>query len=211
MVGDMKTETKNSKTNNMFDNVKTNIWLMKDNFILIEHHQTPKELSMTQLWARLETTQTTTDGRDSDLNKDLPATPSSNNQGEVNILKDNIRRLKTGIKKAFLEGTQLEPAHTPPPKRLNQTTKVARMQTYPQSNNQTRQDNYSTDGFITITPKTAKAATKEPELTPNKIRHITATNYRLSRAMPPQLDKPDVQPAPTAELCSASTPSNTGG
>ena len=61
------------------------------------------------------------EGRDSNPIKDLLATLSSNNQGKVQKLKDNISRLKIKNKKASLEGTQLEPVDTLVIEKLDKT------------------------------------------------------------------------------------------
>jgi len=103
-----KTETKNSKAKDVFDKVKTDIRLMKEELNLIDRNQTPKERSLTQLRASLEAMQTTMEGLENELNQDLLATLSSKDQGEVDQLNDDIRRLKTENKKAFAERMRLE-------------------------------------------------------------------------------------------------------
>merc|ERR1719460_3175611 len=57
-----KTETKNSKAKDVFDKVKTDIRLMKEELNLIDRNQVPKERSLTQLRASLEAMQTTMEG-----------------------------------------------------------------------------------------------------------------------------------------------------
>merc|ERR1719228_1403322 len=103
-----KTETKNSKAKDVFDKVKTDIRLMKEELNLIDRNQIPKERSLTQLRASLEAMQTTMEGLENELNQDLLATLSSKDQGEVDQLNDDIRRLKTENKKAFAERMRLE-------------------------------------------------------------------------------------------------------
>merc|ERR1719228_847180 len=103
-----KTETKNSKAKDVFDKVKTDIRLMKEELNLIDRNQVPKERSLTQLRASLEAMQTTMEGLENELNQDLLATLSSKDQGEVDQLNDDIRRLKTENKKAFSERMRLE-------------------------------------------------------------------------------------------------------
>jgi len=103
-----KTETKNSKAKDVFDKVKTDIRLMKEELNLIDRNQVPKERSLTQLRASLEAMQTTMEGLENELNQDLLATLSSKDQGEVDQLNDDIRRLKTENKKAFAERMRLE-------------------------------------------------------------------------------------------------------
>merc|ERR550534_1975251 len=103
-----KTETKNSKAKDVFDKVKTDIRLMKEELNLIDRNQVPKERSLTQLRASLEAMQTTMEGLENEMNQDLLATLSSKDQGEVDQLNDDIRRLKTENKKAFAERMRLE-------------------------------------------------------------------------------------------------------
>merc|ERR1719495_2247375 len=104
----LETETKNSKAKDVFDKVKTDIRLMKEELNLIDRNQVPKERSLTQLRASLEAMQTTMEGLENELNQDLLATLSSKDQGEVDQLNDDIRRLKTENKKAFAERMRLE-------------------------------------------------------------------------------------------------------
>ena len=75
------------------------------------------------------------EGLDDNLNQDLLATLSSNDQGEVDNLNNNIRQLKTENKKALSERTLLELANIPAIKRLNQKPKVARTQPNSKRNN----------------------------------------------------------------------------
>merc|ERR1719150_423032 len=98
-----KTETKNSKAKDVFDKVKTDVRLMKEELNGIERNQQPKERSLNQLKASLEAMQTTMEGLEAELNQELLATLSSKDQGEVDQLNDDIRRLKTENKKAFAE------------------------------------------------------------------------------------------------------------
>ena len=103
-----KTETKNSKAKDVFDKVKTDIRLMKEELNLIDKNQVPKERSLTQLRASLEAMQTTMEGLQNELNQDLLATLSTKDQAEVDQLNDDIRKLKTENKKAFSERMRLE-------------------------------------------------------------------------------------------------------
>merc|ERR1712156_138606 len=103
-----KTETKNSKAKDVFDKVKTDVRLMKEELNNIERNQNPKERSLNALKASLESMQTSKEGLESELNQELLATLSSNDQHEVDTLNDDIRRLKTENKQAFAERMRLE-------------------------------------------------------------------------------------------------------
>merc|ERR1719412_1831489 len=103
-----KTENKNSRAKDIFEKVKTDMRLMKEELNLIDRNQVPKERSLIQLKASLEAMQTTKEGLENELNQDLLATLSSKDQGEVDQLNDDIRRLKTENKKAFAERRRLE-------------------------------------------------------------------------------------------------------
>merc|ERR1711953_1592585 len=92
----------------IFEKVKTDMRLMKEELNLIERNQAPKERSLMQLKASLEAMQTTKDGLENELNQDLMATLSTRDQEEVDQLNDDIRRLKTENKKAFSERMRLE-------------------------------------------------------------------------------------------------------
>ena len=64
-----KTETKNSKAKDVFDKVKTDIRLMKEELSLIERNHQPKERSLNQLKSSLEAMQTTKEGLENELNQ----------------------------------------------------------------------------------------------------------------------------------------------
>merc|ERR1712025_772135 len=103
-----KTETKNSKAKDVFDKVKTDIRLMKEELNLIQKNHQPKERSLAQLRSSLEAMITTKEGLENELNQDLLATLSSKDQHEVDTLNDDIRQLKQDNKKAFAERMRLE-------------------------------------------------------------------------------------------------------
>ena len=75
-----KTETKNSKAKDVFDKVKTDVRLMKEELNNIERNQNPKERSLNALKASLESMQTSKEGLESELNQELLATLSSGDQ-----------------------------------------------------------------------------------------------------------------------------------
>jgi len=103
-----KTETKNSKAKDVFEKVKTDVRLYKEELNNIERSKQPKERSLNQLKASLESMQTSKEGLEAELNQELLATLSSNDQHEVDSLNDDIRRLKTENKQAFAERMRLE-------------------------------------------------------------------------------------------------------
>ena len=103
-----KTENKNSRAKDIFEKVKTDMRLMKEELSLIDRNHGGKERSLIQLKASLEAMQTTKEGLESELNQDLMATLSTRDQAEVDQLNDDIRRLKTDNKKAFSERMRLE-------------------------------------------------------------------------------------------------------
>ncbi|XP_059093382.1 structural maintenance of chromosomes protein 3-like [Tigriopus californicus] len=103
-----KMETKNSKAKDVFDKVRTDVRLMKEELNGIERSQNPKERSLTQLKASLESMQTSKEGLESELNQELLATLSTRDQKEVDTLNDDIRVLKQENKKAFAERMRLE-------------------------------------------------------------------------------------------------------
>ena len=103
-----KTETKNSKAKDVFDKVKTDVRLMKEELNGIERNQVPKERSLNQLKASLESMQTSKEGLEAELNQELLATLSSKDQHEVDSLNDDIRKLKQDNKMAFAERMRLE-------------------------------------------------------------------------------------------------------
>ena len=109
VVSDMqKTETKNSKAKDVFEKVKTDVRLSKEELNNIDRNHGPKERSLNALRASLESMQTSKEGLEAELNQELLATLSSNDQNEVDNLNDDIRTLKQDNKKAFAERMRLE-------------------------------------------------------------------------------------------------------
>lgn len=103
-----KTEIKNSKAKNLFEKVKTDIRLMKEEQSGLERTKQPKERSLTQLKASLEAMMATKEGLESELHQDLMATLSVQDQHEVDQLNDDIRRLTQDNKEAFTRRMKLE-------------------------------------------------------------------------------------------------------
>ena len=103
-----KTETKNSKAKDVFDKVKTDVRLYKEELNGIERNHGPKERSLSQLKTSMESMQASKEGLESELNQDLMATLSTRDQKEMDTLNDDIRELKQENKKAFAERMRLE-------------------------------------------------------------------------------------------------------
>ncbi|KAK7075389.1 Structural maintenance of chromosomes protein 3 [Halocaridina rubra] len=103
-----KTEIKNSKAKNLFEKVKTDIRLMKEELSGLERTKQPKERSLSQLKANLEAMMATKEGLESELHQDLMATLSVQDQHEVDQLNDDIRRLTQENKEAFTRRMKLE-------------------------------------------------------------------------------------------------------
>merc|ERR1711953_489257 len=103
-----KTETKNSKAKDVFEKVKTDVRLYKEELNNIERSKQPKERSLNALKASLESMQTSKEGLEAELNQELLATLSSKDQHEVDSLNDDIRKLKQDNKMAFAERMRLE-------------------------------------------------------------------------------------------------------
>ncbi|KDR15942.1 hypothetical protein L798_09869, partial [Zootermopsis nevadensis] len=103
-----KTETKNSKAKDIFDQVKADIRLMKEELAGIERYRGPKERSIDQYASSLEAMQTTKEGLESELHQDLMSQLSVADQHEVDNLNDDIRRLTQENKEAFSTRMRLE-------------------------------------------------------------------------------------------------------
>ncbi|KAF0312854.1 Structural maintenance of chromosomes protein 3 [Amphibalanus amphitrite] len=103
-----RTETKNSKAKDVFDKVKADIRLMKEELNGIERSRQPKERSLNTLRANLEAMMNTKDGLESELHQDLMTTLSVEDQHEVDKLNDDIRRLTRENKEAFSMRMKLE-------------------------------------------------------------------------------------------------------
>ena len=104
VVSDMqRTETKNSKAKDVFEKVKTDVRLSKEELNNIDRNHGPKERSLNALRASLESMQTSKEGLEAELNQELLATLSSNDQNEVDNLNDDIRTLKQDNKKCRVQ------------------------------------------------------------------------------------------------------------
>lgn len=109
VVSDMqKTETKNSKAKGIFDKIRGELRLMKEELSSIERFRTPKERSLAQCKSNLEAMQTTKAGLESELHQELMAQLSVADQAEVDTLNDDIQRLTKENKEAFSTRMRLE-------------------------------------------------------------------------------------------------------
>lgn len=109
VVSDMqRTETKNSKAKDTYDQIKAEIRLMREEVGSIDRYKTSKERSLAQCKSNLEAMQTTKEGLQSELNQDLMAQLSVQDQRQVDMLNDEIRRLTQLNKEAFSKRMKLE-------------------------------------------------------------------------------------------------------
>ncbi|XP_045472286.1 structural maintenance of chromosomes protein 3 [Harmonia axyridis] len=103
-----KTETKNSKAKGIFDKVKGELRLMREELSNIERFRGPKERSLAQCKSNLEAMQSTKEGLESELHQELLSQLSVADQAEVDSLNDDIQRLQKENKEAFSMRMKLE-------------------------------------------------------------------------------------------------------
>ncbi|XP_063994564.1 structural maintenance of chromosomes protein 3-like [Diachasmimorpha longicaudata] len=103
-----RTETKNSKAKDIYDKMKAEIRLMKEELSAIERYRTPKERSLAQCTSNLEAMRATKEGLESELHQDLMAQLSVADQRQVDTLNDEIRTLTKENKEAFAKRMRLE-------------------------------------------------------------------------------------------------------
>ncbi|XP_026496209.1 structural maintenance of chromosomes protein 3 [Vanessa tameamea] len=103
-----RTETKQGKAKDIFDKVKADIRLMKEELASIERFRGPKERSLAQCRSSLEAMQATKEGLESELHQELMEQLSTADQGKVDELNDAIRRLTQENKEAFSQRMNLE-------------------------------------------------------------------------------------------------------
>ncbi|XP_022912891.1 structural maintenance of chromosomes protein 3 [Onthophagus taurus] len=109
LVSEMqKTETKNSKAKAIFDKVKGEIRLMKEELLSIERFHVPKERSLAQCKSHLDQMQSTKENLESELHQELLAQLSVADQAIVDTLNDEIQRLQKENKEAFSMRMKLE-------------------------------------------------------------------------------------------------------
>ncbi|CAL1280118.1 unnamed protein product [Larinioides sclopetarius] len=103
-----KAETKNSKNKDVFDKLKADIRLMKEEVAALERSHHPKERSLASLDSSLKSMQSTEQSLRSELQQDLLNQLSVTDQQEVDRLNDDIRKLTQENKEAFSERMRLE-------------------------------------------------------------------------------------------------------
>lgn len=103
-----KTETKNSKAKGIYDKVKGELRLMREELSNIERFRGPKERSLAQCKSSLEAMQTTKEGLESELHQELLSQLSVHDQAQVDSLNDDIQRLQKENKEAFSTRMKLE-------------------------------------------------------------------------------------------------------
>ncbi|XP_018569420.1 structural maintenance of chromosomes protein 3 [Anoplophora glabripennis] len=103
-----KTETKNSKAKGIYDKVKGELRLMREELSNIERFRGPKERSLAQCKSSLEAMQTTKEGLESELHQELLSQLSVHDQAQVDSLNDDIQRLQRENKEAFSTRMKLE-------------------------------------------------------------------------------------------------------
>lgn len=109
IVSDMqKTETKNSKNKDVFDKLKADVRLMREELGAIERSRQPKERSLASLDSSLKAMESTEESLRNELQQELLSQLSVTDQREVDKLNDDIRRLTQENKEAFSERMRLE-------------------------------------------------------------------------------------------------------
>ncbi|XP_015607337.1 structural maintenance of chromosomes protein 3 [Cephus cinctus] len=103
-----RTETKNSKAKDIYDKMKAEIRLMKEELSAIERYRTPKERSLAQCTSNLEAMRATKEGLESELHQELMEQLSVTDQHQVDTLNDKIRSLTKENKEAFAKRMRLE-------------------------------------------------------------------------------------------------------
>lgn len=92
----------------IYDKVKGELRLMKEELASIERFRGPKERSLGQCKANLEQMQTTKEGLESELHQELLSQLSVADQAQVDSLNDDIQRLQRENKEAFSMRMKLE-------------------------------------------------------------------------------------------------------
>uniref|UniRef100_T1JG50 Structural maintenance of chromosomes protein n=1 Tax=Strigamia maritima TaxID=126957 RepID=T1JG50_STRMM len=109
VVSDMqKTETKNSKTKDVYDKLKADVRLMREELGAIERSRQPKERSLASLDSSLKAMESTEESLRNELQQELLSQLTVADQREVDKLNDDIRRLTGENKEAFSERMRLE-------------------------------------------------------------------------------------------------------
>lgn len=109
LVSEMqRTETKNSKNKDIYDKMRADLRLNKEEAQRIETSRAPKERSLASLQASLESMKTTASSLNAELGTDLLSQLSVEDQREVDRLNDTIQQLTNENRKALTERIRLE-------------------------------------------------------------------------------------------------------
>lgn len=92
----------------IYDKMKAEIRLMKEELSALERGKLPKEKSLAQCTSNLEAMRATKEGLESELHQELMAQLSVADQHQVDTLNDDIRRLTRENKEAFSKRMRLE-------------------------------------------------------------------------------------------------------
>ncbi|XP_074642175.1 structural maintenance of chromosomes protein 3-like [Tubulanus polymorphus] len=109
LVSDMqKTETRNSKSKDVFDKMRGDLRLMKEEYEAIEKSRPHKERSLASLQGSLDSMKTTARSLNQELGSDLLSQLSIEDQREVDKLNDKIKELTKENKECLKERIRLE-------------------------------------------------------------------------------------------------------
>lgn len=109
LVSEMqRTETKNSKNKDIYDKMRADLRLSKEEAQRIETSRAPKERSLASLQASLESMNASEQSLKAELGTALLSTLSSDDQHEVDRLNDEIQELTSKNRHALEERVKLE-------------------------------------------------------------------------------------------------------
>ncbi|CAH1784036.1 unnamed protein product [Owenia fusiformis] len=109
LVSDMqRMETKNSKNKDIYDKMRADLRLMKEEHAQLEKSRPSKERSLASLQQSLDSMKTTAQSLNEELGSDLLAQLSTEDQTEVDNLNDQIKELTKTNKNSFKERVRLE-------------------------------------------------------------------------------------------------------
>lgn len=103
-----KSETKNSKNKDTFDKMKADIRLLKDELSTIERSRQPKERSLMSHESSLRSMESSQESFTNEIQQDLTTQLTPQDQQQVDILMEEIRKLTEENKAAFSKRMHLE-------------------------------------------------------------------------------------------------------
>lgn len=103
-----KSETKNSKNKDIFDKMKADIRLLKDELSTIERSRQPKERSLMSHESSLRSMESSQESFTNEIQQDLTTQLTPQDQQQVDILMEEIRKLTQENKEAFSKRMHLE-------------------------------------------------------------------------------------------------------